>query len=276
MNHIIKILLLLIIPILLNAQEVDSLNLDSYSTKATLNKQYLKSYLRDTKDLLISPIKWDTKEWIYFAGFTGTTVFLISQDKKLYDFIQDKRSNTSDTISKYFLEPWGSGVYSMPTMGIFYLQGCLFKNERSKKVAMLGVKSYLLSGVMVQLPKYLFNRHRPYHGDTSNPNIWDGPFTGDYYKSFFSGHTTAAFAVATVVASEYQETIYVPIISYSIASLSALSRVNDNKHWVSDVFAGAIYGYAIGKLIYNHNNWKLNISPYKNRETTGIALSKTF
>jgi len=273
MIRFVKILLFLF-PIVINAQSIDSLELSSYSTKASINKQYFKSYFLDTKDFILSPTKWDKKEWIFFAGFTGTTILTISQDKKLYDFFQEQRSNTTDTISKYLLEPWGSGVYSMPTMALFYLQGCMFKNERSKKVAMLGVKSYLLSGVMVQIPKYLFNRHRPYHND--GPNVWDGPFTGDYYKSFFSGHTTSVFAVATIVASEYNETIYVPVISYTIASFSALSRVNDNKHWVSDVFAGAIYGYAIGKLIYNHNNWKINISPYKNSETTGIALSKNF
>ena len=135
-----------IYPILLSAQDNDTTLSESFNKRASINKQYFKSYFLDTKEFLISPLKWDSKEWIGFAGVTGTTILIISQDQKLYDFAQDQRSNTTDTISKYFLEPWGSGVYSMPTMSLFYLQGCLFKNERSKKVALLGVKSYLLSG----------------------------------------------------------------------------------------------------------------------------------
>jgi len=265
-----------LLPLISEAYFPDNNNPDSLNNKASINKQYLKSYYLDSRDFFTSPFKWDKNEWILATGITATTVLLITQDKKLYDYVQDKRSNTSDTISKYFIEPWGSGVYSMPTMCLFYLHGSFFKNERSKKVALLGVKSYLLSGVFVQIPKYLFNRHRPYHGDIPNPNIWDGPFTGDYFKSFVSGHTTSIFAVATIVASEYDDNLIVPILSYSIAGMSALSRVNDNKHWVSDVFAGAFFGYAIGKLIYNQNNWKINVSPYKSHDSAGITLQKEF
>ncbi len=258
------------------AQDKDSVSVDLHSEKANVNKQYLKSFFLDTKDILISPVNWKRKDWLVFAGGTGSTLFIISKDRKLYDFFQDNRTKTRDTVSKYLLEPWGSGVYSMPLMALFYLQGAVFDNQRSKKTALLGMKSFLISGIMVQIPKYLFNRHRPYHDDIPNPDIWEGPFANKYYKSFFSGHTTSVFAVATVVASEYNETVYVPVISYTIAGLSALSRVNDNKHWVSDIFAGAIFGYAIGKFIYNRNNWKINVGAYKNNDSTGIVLSSSF
>lgn len=217
-------------------------------------------------------MKWDSKEWIVFGGTTITTLVIINNEKPVYNWFQDKRTSTTDDISKYGFEPWGSGMYSMPLMGLFYLHGSVYNNNRSKSVALNGVKAYLLSGLLVQAPKYLFNRHRPYQGDFPDPYQWDGPFTGDYYKSFFSGHTTCVFAVATVVASEYKDKPIIPVISYTIAGLSAISRINDNKHWASDVFAGAVFGYAIGKLIYNRNKTRTKIFPVTGLSNHGISL----
>ncbi|MFH2094834.1 MAG: phosphatase PAP2 family protein, partial [Bacteroidota bacterium] len=248
---------------------------DTAFVPVRLNKEYAFSYITDTRDLLISPTRWNGKEWVTFAGLTGTTVLLMQYDEKIQDWAQENRSEFSDTLSKYALEPWGSGMYSMPVLGLFYVQGCLFHNDRSKRVAMLGVKSFLLSGAMVQIPKYLFNRHRPYHDDPRNAFNFDGPFTGDYYKSFFSGHTTSVFAVATVVATEYRDKPIIPVICYSVAGLSALSRINDNKHWASDVLCGALYGYAIGRLIYFRNNWGIKINPWLAGDNKGLTLNIT-
>jgi membrane-associated phospholipid phosphatase len=43
-------------------------------------------------------------------------------------------------------------------------------------------------------------------------------------------------------------------LAYGIATLTALSRVNDNAHWASDVFFGAIIGYFTAKAIMALNN----------------------
>jgi membrane-associated phospholipid phosphatase len=87
----------------------------------------------------------------------------------------------------------------------------------------------------------------------------------DDYRSFPSGHSTAAFAFAAAVSSETQRwwpgTRWVigPIL-YGGASLTGLSRIYDNAHWASDVMAGAALGTFTGVKIvrYQHshpNNW---------------------
>ncbi|MFH2143722.1 MAG: phosphatase PAP2 family protein [Bacteroidota bacterium] len=245
---------------------------DSLVTNVKPDLKYLKSYFTDTKDLLIAPVKWNYKEWIVLGGTSLTTLIIINNDKPVYDWFQDNRNTTTDNVSKYGLEPWGSGLYSMPLMGLFYLHGSIYENNRSKNVALNGVKAFLLSGLMVQIPKYLFNRHRPYNGDFPDPYVWDGPFTGKYYKSFFSGHTTTVFSVATVIASEYSDKQLIPVITYTIAGISAVSRINDNKHWASDVFAGAVFGYAIGKLIHNNNKIGVTVYPITSINSNGILI----
>lgn len=58
------------------------------------------------------------------------------------------------------------------------------------------------------------------------------------------------FAVAAVFASEYRDKIWVPILSYTLASLASVSRVYDDKHWASDVIFGSALGFFIGKFVY--------------------------
>ena len=102
-----------------------------YSDKAKLNKQYIKSYFLDGKDMLISPFRWKTKDWAIAGSTVGIAGLLYTQDLKIQQYVQDNRTPYSDSLSKYGLEPWGSGFYSIPLFGAFYLQGILFKNERS-------------------------------------------------------------------------------------------------------------------------------------------------
>jgi len=72
------------------------------------------------------------------------------------------------------------------------------------------------------------------------------------HSSFPSGHTTGAFAAATVFATEYRQKPLIPILSYSAATLIGLSRLTDNKHWATDVFVGAALGYLSGKQVVNN------------------------
>ena len=65
---------------------------------------------------------------------------------------------------------------------------------------------------------------------------------------FPSGHTIAAFSVATVVARRYRNRKWVPYVAYGLAGAVGFSRVSLNAHFVSDVFAGAALGYSISRF----------------------------
>jgi len=266
-NNILYGLLIVLLPIKSFSQEtVDT-------TKITrINKQYFKTYITDTKDILISPIHWNKYQFLGFGLFAGATYIIHTQDLKIHNFAQSKRTSLTNNISKYGLEPIGSGIYSMSGFALLGLHGIIFKNNRSLNTALLGAKTYLITGLVVTIPKILINRHRPYHDTPANPNIFVGPSI-KLYESFPSGHTTSAFALATIIASEYNNNLFIPITAYSIAGLVGLSRINDNKHWASDVLAGAVFGWAMGKFLYKINKKNILISPYKNQNSTGITLS---
>ncbi len=86
------------------------------------------------------------------------------------------------------------------------------------------------NGIMTNLVKVAVGRQRPNHAD---------------YRSFPSGHTSNAFTVATVADQLYGHKV--GAVAYSAATVVALSRINDNKHYLSDVIAGAGLGTIIAR-----------------------------
>jgi len=240
-----------------------------YEPSVKFDKKYLKSYFTDTKNVVISPLHWNKKQWITFTAIAGTNVFIYSQDDKIQDFFQNNRTKSLDNISKYAFKHWGDGTYSMSAIGLLYIYGTLSKNNQHKEAALLGTKAFVTSAVFTYLIKYSFHRHRPDDDKFPNPYIWEGPCLKSSYTSFISGHTTSIFSVASVIASEYKDKKAIPVIAYSIAGLTAISRIYDNKHWATDVIAGAALGYAIGKLIYNN---RIQIYPYSSFNSNGISM----
>ncbi len=259
----------LFIPIL-GMGQTDSVS--SQRQKSFLDKHYFKSYLTDARDISISPIRWNTYQWIGVTAVVGTTVLLFSQDARIQEFMNSNQTPALDQVSKYFFEPLGSGLYSLSVMGILYSCGLIWHNDRAKLTALKGVEAFILAGVTSQIIKYLTHRHRPFQDEPLNPALWEGPFQGFEYTSFPSGHSAAAFAIATVVAISYKHTIWVPVLCYSLATGVALSRVYDNEHWASDVFVGSALGFAIGQLVVK-NESKLKVLPVS---PTGPGISLVY
>lgn len=74
---------------------------------------------------------------------------------------------------------------------------------------------------------------------------------GSNKHSFPSGHTATAFMTATMLTKEYgHKSPWVGIGAYSVASAMGLMRIADNKHWLSDVLAGAGIGILSTELGY--------------------------
>jgi membrane-associated phospholipid phosphatase len=241
-----------------------------------INKDYLLSVATDAANIAIAPVGWDGKQWLGFAAFTGVTLVLFTQDEAIRDFYLRNHTATQDNISKYALDPMGKW-YLAGLLGGMYIYGVAANDVHTETAALLTGKAVLLTGGYTLLLKGLFQRERPYTGDPANPNTWNGPL-GDWGdNSFPSGHSSMAFAAATVLSAYYHERRWVGITAFSLASLVALSRTYDDQHWASDVFAGAALGYAVGRLVYNnYEKQKITVTPFSSSGFTGLTLSYTF
>ena len=233
----------------LNAGAADTTRV--YLTK--INRVYFNSYVSDFKHIVVSPFHWNKNKIITTSVFVATSAICYSQDKDIENFFQKNKTKTFDNISKHGLEPFGSGLYSLPIVGLFYVYGVAFKNDKSKETALLCSKALILTSLAGNAIKYSFHRHRPYEDSPPNSMLFDGPSFKRKNISFVSGHTLCITSIATIIASEYKHKKIIPILAYTIAGLSAISRVYDNKHWSSDVVVGAAVSFGISKLIFNFN-----------------------
>ena len=107
------------------------------------------------------------------------------------------------------------------------------------------VRAQVLTQGMTQLLKTSVRRRRP---DLSNRS------------SFPSGHTSGAFASATVLSRRYGWRVGVP--AYGAAAYIGASRLSENKHFLSDVIFGAAIGITAGRTVtVSRGRTRFELSP---------------
>jgi membrane-associated phospholipid phosphatase len=102
------------------------------------------------------------------------------------------------------------------------------------EVAVVGadlLRAQIISGALTQAIKLTVDRERPDGGRHSFP----------------SGHSSTTFATATVLQRHYGWKVGAP--AYAAASYVAVSRLSENKHFLSDVIFGAGIGIVSGRAV---------------------------
>ena len=127
-------------------------------------------------------------------------------------------------------------------------------------------EALLLSGAGTAVLKGVVGRSRPFAAVDNANVLHPGRGFGNHARSSFpSGHTSAAFAVATVLTSgtrgsSTRTRIAVSTLALSGATFVGVSRVYTNQHWASDVIAGAALGITSGLAVVPHNGLTLGIT----------------
>lgn len=116
-------------------------------------------------------------------------------------------------------------------------------------------EAIVVAGTLTGVGKVAAGRSRPFVTaglNSSDFKWWRGRREG--FTSMPSGHTSAAFAAASALAVEWRASwpasakVAVPLL-YTGASLVGLSRLYNDKHWASDVMAGAALGTLSGGVV---------------------------
>ncbi len=171
---------------------------------------------------------------------------------------------TIDDYSQY--APFVS-VYALNAIGV---KG---KNNFKDRTIILGT-AYLIMGGTVNIIKATVNVKRP-DGSTNN--------------SFPSGHTATAFMGAELLYQEYKDvSVWYGISGYLVASGTGFFRMYNNRHWLTDVAAGAGIGILSTKVAYwihpfikrtifkDKGNMCGVVMPFYNGKEYGLGLSMMF
>ncbi len=132
---------------------------------------------------------------------------------------------------------WDDYFQFSPAVAAFGMKLCGVKStHKMSDMFILYGLSNVLEGGIIYTTKCATSRERP---DGSNNH------------SFPSGHTATAFVAAEFLHQEYKDkSVWISVGGYSMATLIGISRVYNNKHWVSDVVAGAGIGILSTKIVY--------------------------
>lgn len=201
--------------------------------------------ISDIELYFTAPLRWDATDWTWFGG-----ALVAIGASHHYDA----------QVRNHFVKNLGPGQASnsddvqdaLPTAGVFvatwaYANLTDDNDGRSEAWAMLEAAG--LSGVTAYALKYAGGREGP--DETDNPNEWRKGGSG----SFPSQHTTAAFAVGTVLAESGNDEFrwLRRLLGYGLGAFTGYERLKHNAHWLSDTVAGAALGTASAHFTMNRD-----------------------
>jgi membrane-associated phospholipid phosphatase len=139
------------------------------------------------------------------------------------------------------VDAWGNVGKATPVL----LAGAVgaavaFGDSRMQNIGIISLQSIAGAAGVSMATKRLVGRARP---DEELGTFSRSRKRSD--ASFPSNHAAVAFAAVTPFAQEYDA----PWL-YGLAAVGSMGRVADRKHWVSDVVAGGVVGYAIGSWLW--------------------------
>ena len=201
------------------------------------------------------------------VGFIGLeSDWLKFQNTETRDELQEHPHSqlTVDDFTQY--APLAA-TYGLKVCGVRSLHGYA-------DMTIIAGTAYLLTGISVYGIKSLTKFERP---DGSSRN------------SFPSGHTATAFAGAELLRREYWITSpWIGVAGYVVAAGTGFLRMYNNRHWLTDVMAGAGIGIlsvqaaywlypVISKTFFRKQyNKNIFLAPYASRHEGGFAMSITF
>jgi len=227
--------------------------------------------LHNFGEQFLSPVHANASDLIWTVGVASATAFLFYYDFQIDEGIRTARDKSKLVrgISPVITEFGNS--YAIGLVGVCGLAGLAGKNHKLFQTSLLASQAAITSGVWVRLVKYCTSRERPSASYTypahkgHQGGYWYGFFKQydtsitsigrdiSYFDAFPSGHTSTAFAIATVFAMQYSDSKAIPIIAYSMAGLVGITRMVEHTHWASDVFVGAWAGYLCAKQVTLHH-----------------------
>ncbi|QSB26381.1 phosphatase PAP2 family protein [Flavobacterium sp. CLA17] len=219
-------------------------------------------------------IKFNYKQLIIPGVLIGYGVIGLESDQLLNFNSQIKKEVTEDIDEKITIDDFSQYA---PAASVFALNAFGVKGKNTMRDrSVIFVTSYVIMASTVLGLKSIVHEERP---DGSSNN------------SFPSGHTATAFAGAEFLWQEYKDkSIWYGIAGYAVATGTGLFRIYNNRHWLTDVAAGAGIGILSTKIAYWMNPYITKklfkssseghstsmIAPFYNGQQYGLSFVKVF
>ncbi len=216
-----------------------------------------------------APLAVRSIRWYHGLIALGSVAVISLGDQTLQDEVQSHRTSGGDDLARTARRLGEFPIYAVPALGTL-AAGALLGDARVARAGGRMTAGLFTAALVTNTLKPVVGRKRP---ATTTDAFQFKPFSGR--DAWPSGHTTMAFALATGLGDEIGS-LPVSVALYGAATLTAWSRVNDNRHWASDVAAGALVGIASAKLM--NGRWRVFglSAPRFLLEPGAVGVSATF
>lgn len=200
--------------------------------------QWIRRFANDQWQIYSGPfrsksaIKWD----LLVAGATGG---LIVADRHISNGLPRDHLYVSREISNI-------GAYTtVGTVGALWLTGEITDDPHAHEAGVLGIESLANGAAVWAVMNTLTRRERPLEG-TGRGRFW---VNNGLKSSMPSAHAVLTWAAATTIAQEYPSPL-VDALAYGTATAVSITRATGLRHFPSDSFVGAAFGYFIAREMF--------------------------
>lgn len=199
----------------------------------------------DGLSLLTAPLRLDRETAILVGGLTFGLAGLVLADREVRERVQAATGSTGRDVADGVSRAGDGWVVvgvnaALLTLGL--VQEQVTGATHLRDASLVAIEAHVFTALLTSGLKRLTGRASPGAGEGAHR--FD-PFSRD--DAFPSGHASGMFAVAAVFADRYAYPA--PILAYGAAGLVAVSRVVLDRHWTSDIVAGAALGIAVGRAL---------------------------
>ncbi len=222
----------------------------------------LRATVGDAAALATAPVRWDAHAWSMAAAGVGAVGLSAVLDRRL----------AGQWPGNDWLAEIGNGyALAAPVAAIAWYggHGWLTHDPAAVRTGANVAEAAVLAVAATELLKVAVGRERP-AGELDNHRRFHPGNFSERRTSFPSGHTALAFATAATLQESDLPTA-AKVGAYGLATLTAWSRLHDERHWLSDVVGGGLIGYGIGRFVAHRHPAE---APRASRFTPVVAAGR--
>lgn len=231
----------------------------------------LRATVGDAAALATAPARWDGEAWSMAAAGVGAVGLTALLDRRL----------AGQWPGNDWLAEIGNGyalVAPVAAIAWYGGHGWLTRDPAAVRTGANVAEAAVLAVAATELLKVAVGRERPAGDSTNHRRFHPGNFS-ERRTSFPSGHTALAFATAATVQDADLPTA-VKVGAYGLATLTAWSRLHDERHWLSDVVGGGLIGYGVGRFVARRHptptEHASHLTPWLAEGRVGVAWERRF
>ena len=243
----------------------------------------LKTIIKDFNYTITSPLRMTKNNYLDLLMVSGiTSGFVFYLDEKIdKGYVINNNPPFVYTLGNKFAEI--GKEYGKSNDRVYYLFGGIItslytgsimsKNTKLLQTTGLVSESFIFSLLISGSTKLILGRSRPYMNKGSKDFNFFSFSDNKDFRSMPSGHTSSAFAMITVITTQYNYW-WVKVPSYSFLTGVIFQRIHDHKHWASDVIVGGLIGYSVANILlekYDRKNTdSLSLHPFISTNRLGV------